>query len=182
MQTQLQVLPAAGHQEKFPPRQGGYVITLFLSLVCLWSGLHQNYWTVFHETWTEDGSRPRIDTMKVWYGSRHFFSLSLTCKALSLKVHFVRKMIFSNWSNTDAVFGELGMRLKKTTLLRSGLFISQGIMHGSWWGAEDWHLWVSIKGDHCSSACFPVKQQLTLIMFYMLVWLQTKQTKYIGIC
>lgn len=29
--------------------------------VGLWRGLHENYWTDFHETWMKDGSQSRID-------------------------------------------------------------------------------------------------------------------------
>ena len=38
--------------------------------VGLWTGLHKTYWIDFHQTQTEDGSRPRIDPINFKCGSR----------------------------------------------------------------------------------------------------------------
>lgn len=50
-------------------RWGGFVLTHFCLFVGLSAGLHKNYWTDFHETGMEDGSRPRIDPFYFWCGS-----------------------------------------------------------------------------------------------------------------
>ena len=78
-------------------------------LVGLCAGFYKNYRRHFHQTWMQDGSRPRIDPNNFWCGSKRFLSLYLILKdrAFFFSFFFLISLGIMHWSCWNKVHPRL---------------------------------------------------------------------------
>lgn len=95
---------------------------------CLSAGKHKNYWTDLHDTWMEDGSRPRIDPVNFWCWSRSFL-LTVLNIARCLFLHFPQFRSWYLWlSTTWSIQALFSLILDEVWLNIKGL-LGLGIVH-----------------------------------------------------